>query len=84
MLLDEMRLFRDDDIQIVNSGSQDKRKKKKDFFEFDSNDETFTDNVDAEATAYLSDAKKCPGGTTLQLRSTCLNTKTKPVNRHKV
>jgi len=58
MLLDEMRLFRDDDIQIVNSGSQDKRKKKKDFFEFDSNDETFTDNVDAEATAYLGDAKK--------------------------
>ena len=55
MLLDEMRLFRDDDIQIVNSGSQDKQEKKKDF---DSDDKTSTDNVDAEATAYLGDAKK--------------------------
>ena len=42
----------------VSSESQEKGRKKKDFYEFDSDNETSTDNVDAEATRYLSDAKK--------------------------
>ena len=101
MLLDEMRLFRNEEIQVVevNSESQEKRKKKNDFYEFDSDDETSTNNVDAEATGYFSDAKeleclrkyptvkkvflkyntflKCTSRVTLQLRSTCINTKMK-------
>ena len=56
MLLDEMRLLRNDEIQVeeVSSKSQEKEKKK-DFYEFDTDDET---SVDVEATEYLRDAKK--------------------------
>ncbi|XP_065908790.1 zinc finger BED domain-containing protein 4-like [Dysidea avara] len=56
MLLDEMRLLRNDEFQVeeVSSKSQEKEKKK-DFYEFDTDDET---SVDVEATEYLRDAKK--------------------------
>lgn len=55
MLLDEMRLFDDDEIQVeeVSSKSQEK-----DFYEFDMDDEASINKPDAEATEYLSDAKK--------------------------
>ena len=59
MLLDEMRLFDNDEVQVeeFTSDSQEKEKKK-DFYEFDSDDETSTNTIDAEATEYFNNAKK--------------------------
>ena len=59
MLLDEMHLFDDDEIQIEEVSSEfQEKKKKKDFYKFDMNDEALTNNPDAEAIEHLSDAKK--------------------------
>ena len=59
MLLDEMRLFDNDEIQIEEVSSEfQEKKKKKDFYEFDTHDEGSTNNPDAEAIGYLSDPKK--------------------------
>ena len=59
MLLDEMRLFDNDEFQVEELTSESKEKeKKKDFYEFDSDDETSTNTIDAEATEYFNNAKK--------------------------
>ena len=59
MLLDEMPLFDNDEIQIEEVSSEfQEKKKKKDFYEFETDDEASTNNPDAEAIVYLSDAKK--------------------------
>ena len=59
MLLDEMHLFDDDEIQIEEVSSEfQEKKKKKDFYEFETDDEASTNSPDAEAIEYLSDAKK--------------------------
>ena len=59
MLLDEMRLFDSAEVQMeqVSSKSQEKEKKK-DFYKFDTDNETSANNIDAEATEYFSNAKK--------------------------
>lgn len=56
MLLDEMRLFDNNEVQVEEFSS--KSQEKKDFYEFDSDDETSTNTIDAEATEYFNNAKK--------------------------
>ena len=59
MLLDEMRLFDNDEVQVEEFSSESQEKeKKKDFYEFDGDDETSTNTIDAEATEYFNNAKK--------------------------
>ena len=59
MLLDEMRLFDSGEVQMeeVSSESQEKEIKKY-CYEFDTDDETSANNIDAEATEYFSNAKQ--------------------------
>ena len=46
MLLDEMRLFDNDEVQVEEFSSESQEKeKKKDFYEFDSDDETSTNTI---------------------------------------
>jgi len=59
MLIDEMRLYADTDCEEREDvdGSQ-KDNTKKDFYEFDSDEEsTGWDSMELEAARYLSDAK---------------------------
>ena len=61
MLLDEMRLYDDDDVVEGEhcKESQVKANKKKDFYEFDSDEECISeDTIESEASTYLSNAKK--------------------------
>ena len=54
MLLDKMHLFDNDDVQVEEFTSESQEKeKKKDFYKFDSDDETSTNIIDAEATEYF-------------------------------
>jgi len=53
-----MRLLSDEIYVEEYSSESQEKEKKKDFYEFDSDDETFTNNVDSEATEFLNDAKK--------------------------
>lgn len=62
MLIDEMRLYAEandsNEAEDVNGGQKEKASKKKDFYEFDSDEEsTSCDTVEMEAARYLSDAK---------------------------
>jgi len=59
MLIDEMRLYAEaDDSDRVEDVQKEKGSKKKDFYEFDSDEEsTACDTVEMEAARYLSDAK---------------------------
>ena len=59
MLLDEMRLL-EDDVIIENTVVEAKDKeKKKDFYEFESDDDNQSANsIESEAMEYLSNAKK--------------------------
>ena len=46
MLLDEMCLFDNDEVQVEEFSSESQEKeKKKDFYEFDSDDETSTNTI---------------------------------------
>ena len=50
MLLDEMHLFDNDEIQIEEVSSEfQEKKRKKNFYEFDTVDEVPSNNPDAEA-----------------------------------
>jgi len=56
MLIDEMRLYIDTDCEDVDGNQKDNTKK--DFYEFDSDEEsTGCDSMELEAARYLSDAK---------------------------
>lgn len=59
MLLDEMRLCGDDDVVEEDcKEAQAKANKKKDFYEFESDEECVSeDTIESEASAYLSNAK---------------------------
>ena len=58
MLLDEMRLL-EDDVIIENTVVEAKDKEKKDFYEFESDDDDQSANsIESEAMEYLSNAKK--------------------------
>ena len=61
MLLDEMRLHDNEGVVQENDckESQGKANKKKDFYEFDSDEECISkDIIESEASAYLGNAKK--------------------------
>jgi len=59
MLIDEMRLYTEaDDSDRAEDIQEEKGSKQKDFYEFDSDEESTTcDTVEMEAARYLSDAK---------------------------
>ena len=64
MLIDEMRLYAEandsNEAEGVNSAQKEKASKKKDFYEFESDEDSTSDSCDTvemEATRYLSDAK---------------------------